>query len=95
MEKSTAAGYTDKFLTAEGKPREYFSIAPMVDVTDTYFRYMIRHMTKHAWLYTEMINENAVIHAHEHPQTQALVEYTPNQHPVVFQLGGNDPDKMA
>ena len=43
--------------------REYFAIAPMVDVTDKYFRYFMRLMTRHAILYTEMLNENAVIHA--------------------------------
>lgn len=43
--------------------REYFAIAPMVDVSDKYFRYFMRLLTKHAWLYTEMVNENAVLHA--------------------------------
>ena len=43
--------------------REYFSIAPMVDVSDKYFRYFMRKITKYAWLYTEMVNENAVLHA--------------------------------
>ena len=43
--------------------REYFAIAPMVDVSDKYFRYFMRLLTRHAFLYTEMINENAVLHA--------------------------------
>jgi len=43
--------------------REYFSVAPMVDVSDKHFRYFMRSLTKHAWLYTEMVNENAVLHA--------------------------------
>ena len=51
------------FVNDQGLKREYFSIAPMVDVSDNYFRYFMRLMTKHAFLYTEMINENAVIHA--------------------------------
>ena len=43
--------------------REYFAIAPMVDVSDKYFRHFMRLLTKHAFLYTEMLNEHAVIHA--------------------------------
>ena len=33
----------------------------MVDVTDTYFRFLVRLMTRNAVVYTEMINENAVL----------------------------------
>lgn len=43
--------------------REYFAIAPMVDVSDKYFRHFMRLLTKHSFLYTEMLNEHAVIHA--------------------------------
>ena len=43
--------------------REYFAVAPMVDVSDKYFRYFMRLLTRHAFLYTEMVNENAVLHA--------------------------------
>jgi tRNA-dihydrouridine synthase A len=35
----------------------------MVDVSDKYFRYFMRLLSKHAFLYTEMLNEHAVIHA--------------------------------
>lgn len=41
---------------------ERISIAPMVDVTDNYFRFFMRYLTKHAFLYTEMLNEHAIIH---------------------------------
>lgn len=64
----------------------------MVDVTDKYFRYFIRLLSKRAFLYSEMVNENAVIQSLVKDQ---LLSYTPNQHPVVFQLGGNDPIKMG
>ena len=42
--------------------KERFAIAPMVDVTDNYFRYFCRFLTKHSFLYTEMLNEHAIIH---------------------------------
>ncbi len=47
----------------------------MVDVTDKYFRYLMRHLTKHAFLYTEMINENAVLKSQ---QPHRLLQYTTN-----------------
>ena len=74
--------YTSKFLVNDqGLKREYFSIAPMVDVSDNYFRYFMRLMTKHAFLYTEMINENAILHACQ--GRERLLAFTQNQHPVV------------
>jgi len=53
----------------------------------------MRLLTKKSFLYTEMINENAVILAKD--IRHSLLSYTPNQHPLVFQLGGNDPIKMG
>ena len=64
----------------------------MVDVSDNYFRYLMRFFTKNAWLYSEMISSQAVINC---KQPERLLAFTPNQHPVVFQLGGDDPYKMA
>ena len=55
--------YASKFMVDAEMKREYFSVAPMVDVSDKHFRYFMRSLTKHAWLYTEMVNENAVLHA--------------------------------
>ena len=54
--------------------REYFSIAPMVDVSDNYFRYFMRLLTRHAFLYTEMLNEGAV----EHAYLDRLLSFTEN-----------------
>jgi tRNA-dihydrouridine synthase A len=55
--------YDSKLSTKDGRAREYFAVAPMVDVSDKYQRYLMRHFTKRAFLYTEMINENAVLHS--------------------------------
>ena len=75
--------YTSKyFVNKEGLRREYFSVAPMVDVSDNYFRYFIRLMTKHAFLYTEMINENAVLKACQ--GREMLLGFSPTEHPVVI-----------
>lgn len=74
--------------------KERISIAPMVDVTDSNYRYFMRMLTKHAFLYTEMINEHAIIHI-EKTGNQKLLDFTENQHPVVAQIGGQDPKKAA
>lgn len=68
---------------------ERFSVAPMVDVTDTVFRQMARLMTKKAMLYTEMIAAEAVIHG----RTQ-LLDFAGEEPPVCLQLGGSDPHKL-
>ena len=69
---------------------ERFSIAPMVDVSDRFFRYFMRLLlSPRVPLYTEMLNEHAVLFAKQ--GREALLKYSPNQHPLVLQLGGNDP----
>ena len=67
--------------------KERFAIAPMVDVTDNYFRYFSRFLTKHSFLYTEMLNEHAITMI-EKTGKNRLLNFTENQHPVVCQLGG-------
>ena len=82
-----------KYLVNPDIKREYFSIAPMVDVSDKYFRYFMRLLTKHAFLYTEMLNENAVINACQ--GRDRLLAFNEIEHPVVCQLGGSDPATMG
>ena len=52
--------------------KERISIAPMVDVTDNYFRYFMRLMTKHSFLYTEMLNEHAIAAVETHDKRRLL-----------------------
>lgn len=73
--------YASKFMVDGDMKREYFAVAPMVDVSDKHFRYFMRLLTKHAWLYTEMVNENAVLHACQ--GRDRLLDFSDNQHPVV------------
>jgi len=54
----------------------------MVDMTDNNFRFFTRKLTKHAFLYTEMINEHAIINI-EKTGNKRLLDFTPDQHPVV------------
>ncbi|QLE78700.1 tRNA dihydrouridine(20/20a) synthase DusA [Francisella sp. Scap27] len=59
-------------------------IAPMLDWTDRHYRYMMRLITKHTMLYTEMITLNAIIHGNKN----FLLNYNAEENPVTLQLGG-------
>ncbi len=66
-------------------------VAPMMECTDRHDRYFLRLLTRHAWLYTEMISTGALLHG----DTERLLEFHPAEHPVAIQLGGSDPDELA
>lgn len=68
-----------------------FSVAPMMDWTDRHCRSFHRVLSKRALLWTEMVTADAVIHG----DRARLIGFSPDQHPVVLQLGGNEPEKMA
>ncbi|MBQ4472140.1 MAG: tRNA dihydrouridine(20/20a) synthase DusA [Alphaproteobacteria bacterium] len=70
---------------------EKISIAPMLDWTDRHFRYFMRLITKCATLYTEMVAAPALILG----KKDQLLQYNPEEHPVILQVGGSDPKQMA
>lgn len=45
----------------------------MVDVSDKYFRYLLRLLCKNCYLYTEMFNENAILYS---KKRDYLLKYT-------------------
>jgi tRNA-dihydrouridine synthase A len=68
-----------------------FCVAPMLDWTDRHCRLFHRRLSRHARLYTEMITAEAVLHG----KREQLLAFSPEEHPVVLQLGGSDPAKLA
>ena len=69
-----------------------FCIAPMMQCTDVHDRFLFRLITKKAFLYTEMVTTNAIIHG------KCLNQLKFNnkiEHPVAVQLGGSEPDDLA
>jgi tRNA-dihydrouridine synthase A len=68
-----------------------FSVAPMMDWTDRHCRAFHRTLSKRALLWTEMVTADAVIHG----DRDRLIGFSEPEHPIVLQLGGNEPDKMA
>lgn len=68
-----------------------FSVAPMMDWTDRHCRVFHRTLTQHALLYTEMVTVNAVLFG----DSNHLLGYSPVEHPIALQLGGDDPKTLA
>ena len=68
-----------------------FCIAPMMDHTDRHFRYFVRVLSPHAWLFTEMIATDAVLHG----TPNLCLGLIPAEQPVALQLGGSDPEDLA
>ena len=68
-----------------------FTVAPMMDWTDPYDRYFLRLISGRAWLYSEMVTAEAVIHG----DREKLLGFDVAEHPVGLQLGGSDPVKLA
>ncbi|MCE9597105.1 MAG: tRNA dihydrouridine(20/20a) synthase DusA [Spirochaetia bacterium] len=62
----------------------------MMEVTDRYFRLMLRWISIGAHLYTEMVHARAVI---AHPAR--YLSYSSAEHPVILQLGGDSPAELG
>jgi len=67
------------------------AVAPMMDWTDRHCRYFHRLLTRHAWLYTEMITTGALLRG----DAARHLAFDPAEHPVAVQLGGSEPDELA
>ncbi|MGK0173301.1 MAG: tRNA-dihydrouridine synthase A, partial [Gammaproteobacteria bacterium] len=63
----------------------------MMACTDRHDRFLMRLLTKHALLYTEMVTTPALIYG----KREELLAFNQAEHPLALQLGGNDPQTMA
>ena len=68
-----------------------FCVAPMMNRTDRHERFFLRSLSKKAFLYTEMINVNALLYGKQ----KNILLFNHCEHPIGIQLGGNDPIKLA
>lgn len=67
------------------------SIAPMMKITHLHFRQLLRLITPHCELYTEMVSAGAILYnAAPRP-----LRYTPNEQPLILQIGDSNPDLMG
>jgi tRNA-dihydrouridine synthase A len=67
------------------------SCAPMMDWTDRHCRYLHRHLSRRALLYTEMVTAPAVLNG----DRDRLLAFDAAEHPVALQLGGSDPEELS
>jgi tRNA-dihydrouridine synthase A len=67
------------------------SIAPMMDRTDRHYRYFMRQITRRTLLYTEMVTAQAI----KHGDRDHLLGFSPEEKPLVLQVGGDDPQRLA
>ena len=78
-------------LATAFSPNRRLSVAPMLDWTDRDFRYLLRLISKHALLYTEMVTTGAIIHGNR----QRFLAHDECEYPLALQLGGSDPKDLA
>ena len=72
-------------------PPRRLSVAPMMDWTDRHCRMFHRQITRHTWLYTEMVTTGAIIHGDK----ARHLDFSDEEHPVALQLGGSEPEDLA
>jgi tRNA-dihydrouridine synthase A len=74
----------------------------MLDYTDRHFRVLMRQITRHSLLYTEMVVAQALHHARREPgaerpggRLERLIGFDPCERPLALQVGGDQPDLLA
>lgn len=72
-------------------PPRRLSVAPMMDWTDRHCRMFHRQITRHTWLYTEMVTSGALLFG----DVPRHLHFNDEEHPVALQLGGSDPADLA
>ena len=72
-------------------PSRRFTIAPMLDWSDRHYRRFAREISRHTWLYTEMVTTGALIYG----DRERFLRYDPVEHPLALQLGGSNPADLA
>lgn len=63
----------------------------MMDWTDRHCRFFHRQISRHTWLYTEMVTTGALLHG----DVPRHLDFDEFEHPVALQLGGSEPDDLA
>jgi len=71
--------------------KPYVSIAPMMDWTDRHCRFFHRLISPNAVLFTEMVTTGAIIFGDK----DRHLAFSKQEHPLVLQLGGSDPEALA
>ena len=67
------------------------SVAPMMDWTTRDYRFFARLFNPNIVLYTEMVTTGAIIHG----DAKRHLDFNSQEHPMVLQLGGSNPQDLA
>ncbi|MFW1927092.1 tRNA dihydrouridine(20/20a) synthase DusA [Acinetobacter ursingii] len=67
------------------------SVAPMMDWTTRDYRFFARLFNPNIVLYTEMVTTGAIIHG----EAKRHLDFNSQEHPLVLQLGGSNPQDLA
>lgn len=85
--------HTKAVMVARSYLPPLFSVAPMMDWTDNHYRTLARILSKHAWLYTEMLAAETIVYQKDN--LDRFLAFSPEQHPIVLQIGGNNLENLA
>ncbi|MEB3270633.1 MAG: tRNA dihydrouridine(20/20a) synthase DusA [Synechococcus sp.] len=77
-----------------------FSVAPMLDCTDRHYRLLMRQISRHSLLYTEMVVGLALHHIEREgtrveQRLNRLLGFDAEERPLALQLGGDDEKILA
>jgi tRNA-dihydrouridine synthase A len=78
-------------MTAPKYKSRRLSVAPMMDWTDRHCRVFHRQITRHTWLYTEMVTTGALLYG----DVPRHLDFNEQEHPIALQLGGSEPADLA
>jgi tRNA-dihydrouridine synthase A len=81
-------GFAESAAAAAG---HRMAVAPMLDWTDRHCRYLLRLLSRHTRLYTEMVTTGAILQGRD----ARLLRYDACEHPLALQLGGSDARELA
>jgi tRNA-dihydrouridine synthase len=73
--------------------RPFFVLAPMEDVTDTVFRHMVARCAKPDVWFTEFTSCDGLL-SRGHDAVASRLTYSSDEHPIVAQIWGNNPDSF-
>ncbi len=74
-------------------PKPFTVLAPMDDVTDNVFRQVVMQSGRPDVFFTEFANADGLVHGGHGIPLRKLM-FTPDQHPIVAQIWGTDPQNM-
>jgi tRNA dihydrouridine synthase A len=71
-----------------------FAVAPMMDYTHQFLRFLLRRISGRATLYTEMVTANTLVHCSETELPRFLDHDGKAEQPLVLQIGGAEPEML-